>query len=260
MKPKIVFFDIDGTLLNQHKKLPVSAMKAVAKLQEAGIYTAIATGRAPFMHQHIRQELGIQSYLSYNGQYVRVGDKEIYKNPFKIQDMDHLLELAESHQHPLAYLGSEQMGANQKNHPFILTSFESLKHPAPAYHPHFYKENEIYQALLFFEKEDVPTYLDDHHVFDTIQWHEHSMDVIPKGGSKAKGIHAMLSYLGIAPEEAVAFGDGLNDIEMLKFVGHGIAMGNAVQAAKEAARDVTKPVDQDGIAFGLQKLGLIPAS
>lgn len=257
MKPKIVFFDLDGTLLDHQKKIPDSAARAVFNLQEQGIMTAIATGRAPFMHHTIRDSLGIDSFISYNGQYVVLNGNEVYKNPISIQGLEELNKKTTEHLHPVTYMGTEAMGASHSTHPFILKSFQSLKQPLPSFNPHFYKNNEIYQALLFFEKEARPTYLDDHDLFDVIQWHEHSMDVVPKGGNKAKGIQAMLQFLEMDASEAVAFGDGLNDIDMLKYVGHGVAMGNAVTEAKEAARDVTLDADQDGIAFGLKKMGLI---
>ncbi len=63
--------------------------------------------------------------------------------------------------------------------------------------------------------------------------------------------------MDISASEAVAFGDGYNDIEMLGLVGVGIAMGNAETALKQAADFVTKPVHEDGIMFGLKKIGLL---
>lgn len=257
MKPKIVFFDIDGTLLNHDKQLPETTIKAVYQLQDKGIITAIATGRAPFMHHTIRNQLRIQSAISYNGQYVVYEGKEIFKNPIPLSALNDLHELGQTHLNPMTFMGSEGMGATHEEHPFIQRSFSSLKQPFPIYAPDYYKENEIYQALLFFEKGLRPTYLDSHHLFDTIVWHEHAADVLPKGGSKAEGIKSVLNVLEIDPSEVVAFGDGLNDIDMLKYVGQGIAMGNAVQEAKEAARDVTADVSEDGIFLGLKKLGLI---
>ncbi|MEF3402006.1 HAD hydrolase family protein, partial [Enterobacter kobei] len=67
---KIVFFDVDGTLVGETKEIPASAKQAIAKLKENGVYVAIATGRGPFMLDEIRKELDINSYICYNGQYV----------------------------------------------------------------------------------------------------------------------------------------------------------------------------------------------
>lgn len=54
-----------------------------------------------------------------------------------------------------------------------------------------------------------------------------------------------------------AFGDGLNDLEMIEFVGTGVAMGNAVESLKEIADFIPKPVDEDGIKYGIEQLGLL---
>ena len=67
---KIVFFDIDGTLLDHEKNLPDSTKKAIKLLQDNGVFVAIATGRAPFMFTNLREELEIDSFVSFNGQFV----------------------------------------------------------------------------------------------------------------------------------------------------------------------------------------------
>ena len=73
------------------------------------------------------------------------------------------------------------------------------------------------------------------------------VDVIPENGGKGMGIKTMLDYLGFSKEEAMAFGDGGNDIEMLEFVKYGVAMGNSGENVKKSAAYVTDDVDSDGI-------------
>src|SRR5690625_6342097 len=80
MHEKIVFFDIDGTLVDDDKNIPVSAKQAIDELKRNDVYVAIATGRAPFMFEHIRQELEIESYVSFNGQYVVLDRKSTRLN------------------------------------------------------------------------------------------------------------------------------------------------------------------------------------
>ena len=72
-----------------------------------------------------------------------------------------------------------------------------------------------------------------------------------------RGIQEYLDRLGISVRETMAFGDGHNDIEMLRFAGIGVAMGNASDEVKGAADYVTDSVDEDGIALALQHFGLI---
>ena len=83
------------------------------------------------------------------------------------------------------------------------------------------------------------------------------MDIIAKGGGKVEGIRKFLQREGIAVEETIAFGDAENDIEMLKFAGIGVAMGNGEEGAKQAADYITADIDDDGVAKALVHFGLI---
>lgn len=76
-------------------------------------------------------------------------------------------------------------------------------------------------------------------------------------GGKDAGIRAVLDYEGILPGETMAFGDGHNDIGMLKFAGIGVAMGDAEQAVRDSADYVTSSVDDDGIARALRHFGVL---
>ena len=91
----------------------------------------------------------------------------------------------------------------------------------------------------------------------TIRWHISGVDILDKDGSKARGIHAVLDKLGLTMMDAWAFGDGLNDIEMLSLVSFGVAMGNAHDDLKQVADFVCPKHTDDGIFKGLQELGVI---
>lgn len=254
---KIVFFDIDGTLLDHDKKLPDATKEAIKTLQDNGIYVAIATGRAPFMYEGLREELGIESFVSFNGQYVVFENQVIYTNPLDVGKLEELLEDSKRSEHPVVHLNHETMKANHEHHRFIEESMGSLKFPHPGYSPDFYKGRDIYQSLLFCTEEEESFYRIKYKEFTFIRWHQYSMDILPAGGSKAEGIKKMIDRLGFEMEDVYAFGDGLNDIEMLQSVGTGVAMGNAVTEVQKHADLITKPVDEDGIFFGLKELELI---
>ncbi|MEM5595787.1 HAD-IIB family hydrolase [Niallia circulans] len=80
MTYKIVFIDIDGTLVNEEKQIPNDAKAAIKELKKRNILIVLATGRAPYFFSHILDELGLSSYISFNGSYVVHGKKEVYKN------------------------------------------------------------------------------------------------------------------------------------------------------------------------------------
>jgi Cof subfamily protein (haloacid dehalogenase superfamily) len=128
----------------------------------------------------------------------------------------------------------------------------------PSYYPAYYIDHEIYQVLLFCQEHQEKTYREEYRgTFDFIRWHDDALDILPTGGSKAKGIEAFVKKMRMKPENVYAFGDALNDIEMLQTAGTGIAMGNGLNEAKKAADFVTKSVDEDGIYHGLKHFGLI---
>ena len=89
-----------------------------------------------------------------------------------------------------------------------------------------------------------------------ISW-ERAADVVSAKSGKGNSIGKVLDYFGLKPEEAMAFGDHYNDLEMLQAVGTGVAMGNATDALKAVADDVCGPVSEDGIYHYCRKIGLI---
>ncbi|KMM38830.1 Cof-type HAD-IIB family hydrolase [Guptibacillus hwajinpoensis] len=254
---KIVFFDIDGTLLDHDKQIPASTRESLKKLTENGIHVAIATGRAPFMFANLRKDLGINTFISFNGQYVKHEDNVVLTNPLSKDEIISLEEAAKENNHPMVFLDHEAMMSNHDQHPHIMKSMDDLKMHYPGFDPSYYHSREIYQALLFCESNEEANYRNTYGNLDFIRWHDFSMDVIPPGGSKARGIEAMIEHLGFKRENTYAFGDALNDIEMLKFAGTGIAMGNAYEEVKKVADVITDPVDQNGIRSGLEKVGLL---
>lgn len=254
---KIVFFDIDGTLLDDEKQLPDSALEALEKLKKTGVYIAFATGRAPFMVEQLCRDLDIHSYVCFNGQYVVYEKEVLYKNPLRPAHIQDLHSYAAKNGHPLIYMNEKTMKTTTENHVHVRDSLKSLKLPYPRVNGEFFRQSHIYQTLVFCTEDEEGKYIGKYDYFDFIRWHRYSLDVIPPGGSKAVGIKKIIDHLGVRMENVYAFGDGLNDIEMIKKVGVGVAMGNAVDEVKQQADFVTKDVAKDGIYHSLKTLQLI---
>ena len=257
MENNIVFFDIDGTLLDSNKQIPSSTKRAVEKLKQNGTYVAIATGRAPFMFEAIREELGIDSFVSFNGQYVVFEGKTIYNNPLEQEGLKELYRNSSAYRYPMVFMNEETMRATEGNHPHITKSLSSLQFKYPKVDPDFFEDNTIYQALLFCEQDQEKAFITKDDVFHYIRWHDYSCDVLPGGGSKAVGVQKLIEAAEFSQENAYAFGDGLNDLEMLQEIGTGVAMGNAVPDLKHVADYTTDHVDNDGIMNGLKHFQLL---
>ncbi|PZF90393.1 Cof-type HAD-IIB family hydrolase [Listeria ivanovii] len=254
---KIVFFDVDGTLVGETKEIPASAKQAIAELKENGIYVAIATGRGPFMLDEIRKELGIDSYICYNGQYVIFEGKEIFAKPLPTESLERLISVATEHEHPIVFSGKESMRANLPDHDRVTRGMDSIKRGYLKVDANYYKGRDIFQCLLFCEESFDAYYRKEFKQYGFLRWHEVSVDVCPADGSKAEGIKQMIKQLGFSMEDTYAFGDGVNDIKMLEAVGTGVAMGNCRDEVKEVADYVTSHVDDDGVYNALKHLQLI---
>ncbi|MGG1676967.1 Cof-type HAD-IIB family hydrolase [Neobacillus sp. NRS-1170] len=257
MQKPIVFFDIDGTLLTEEKTIPDTTKKAVQLLQEKGVHTVIATGRVPKMFYWIQKELNIDSYVSMNGQYVVFEGKEIYANPIDPEKLQSLTTMTASNGHALAYCSHNDFKVSEKNHPVIESGFDALMMAYPEVDTEFYKHSSIYQGHLYCEGKDEKLYFDHFPDLSFVKWHDSAYDILPKGASKAVGIRKMLEVLDMKMENSFAFGDGLNDLEMLTAVGTGIAMGNAVPEAKAVADVITTSSSNNGILNGLIQVGLL---
>lgn len=256
MGKKIVFFDIDGTLLDFDKNMPDSARQALKDLQEKGTHIAIATGRGPLMAEPLLKELNIDCYVCYNGSICVYDGEIIYSNPISKDLCEKVTQFANVNGHSAIYMGDFQYFSSRRDS-YINESFNELYAPIPEVNPDFYKTNPVYQMLLFYKEEDNEKYSKEITELELVRWHELSVDVLPKGGSKAFGIRQMVERLGFDMKDVYAFGDGLNDLEMLTEVGTGICMGNGHPLVKEAADYVTDDVSNDGLYKGLKHFGLI---
>ena len=254
---QLILFDIDGTLLDHNHQVPSSAKAAVAALQAAGHTVALATGRSPFMLEQLRLELGLSSYVGFNGQYVVHEGEVIYMNPHATELLRELATFAAERNHPLVHLDAERMSCSQAYHPYVEQCMSSLRVEHPACDPLFYEGRAIFQTMLFCTQEQEEAYRSRFNKLHFVRWHSYSMDVLPAEGSKAAGIQMLMERTGFRQEDTIAFGDNYNDMEMFSYVGCGIAMGNAPEPVKSLAALVTAEAHQDGIWRGLQWAGLI---
>lgn len=255
---KLIFFDIDGTLVDSDGIIPTSTKEGIAQLKELGHDVVIATGRAPFMFDDIRQELDIHSYVCFNGQLAVFGDQIIHKNPLNQEALKRLTTAAEENGHPIVHVDPFGIGASDPHHNDLIECMQPDKLAVPIIHDaHYYEGRDIIQSMLFLREHETASYVSNFSDFRFTHWHPLAVDVDPAGGSKAKGCEVVMNHLGYSIDHVYAFGDGLNDIDMLSFVQNSIAMGNAHPEVKRVSRFVTKSVGEHGIYHGLKMVGLL---
>lgn len=256
---KAVFFDIDGTLVSfQTHQIPQSTIDSINQLKAQGIKVFIATGRRLGSINNIGA-LTFDGYITLNGGYCTIGkEKVIYTHSIPQEDiiaLSHYQETVEDF--PCAVVQEEEIYMNYKN-AAVDQIFTLLNFPAPPLRP--LREivyNKTYQLIAFFTEEQEEHILSVLPHCESTRWNPLFSDVVPKGSNKGVGIDKILAHYDFTLEEAMAFGDGGNDIEMLRHVGLGVAMGNAAEDVKEAADYVTSSVDDDGIHKALQHFGIL---
>lgn len=253
---KLLLLDIDGTLLNSKKELPVSAKEALVKARQKGHDLAIATGRAPFMIHNLLKELEIDTYITFNGQYIVHGSKPIHSEALKPGSLSDIVEFAEQRDHPLVFMNEKKMVSSIDFHPDIDESIKTLKFPHPPAEKEFHMNNDIYQALVFCKEEEEKQYHNNFEDLRFVRWHRVSCDILPLGGSKASGIERLIKATGHSLKETIAFGDGLNDVQMMEIAGFSVAMDNGHDETKKLASYVAGHVDEDGLAKAFEHLKL----
>lgn len=254
---KLLFFDVDGTLYNSQKKLPQSAKEAIAQARENGHKIAIATGRAPFMIESLLKELNIKTYICFNGQYVVYEGETIFTDGIPNEELKDIIAFSGKRGEPVVFIDDKEMVASIPGHSHIEESLATLKVPYPRVDESFYEIKQVYQTLIFMTEEDEHLYKEKFPNVQFIRWHPFCCDILPKKGSKLRGINKILTHLGCSMDDVIAFGDGLNDIEMLQGVGTGVAMGNSHKEVLAVADVIAPHVDDDGLANIMKKLHLI---
>lgn len=258
MQYKIVFFDIDGTLLNSSREIPKSTVDAMDQLRKVGIVSAIASARTPYNTHYLLDDLPVDTYIFYNGGLIFHKDTVLHQDVIASSTVDSLVTQAVQNHHSAMPEGREHFSLVSEEPDKIIETYAKMWDHAKRV-PFQELKDPVSQIDLFCKDEEVDSYINAFPNLTFYPWASRpsAFNVIPKGVSKAYGIQLILQKLGFSKAESVAFGDGPNDLEMLAYVGTGVAMGNAVDELKAKADFITKHVDDDGIAYGLRHLGMI---
>lgn len=252
MSKKIFFFDIDGTLAIKNV-VPEDTKIALKKLQELGHYVFICTGR-PYIYAKYHFEDYVDGFICANGRYIVYKEEVLLDEPLTLEQVNYFVssfeKLACGYNFNGVNIGyahgidADKLADMQTDyeHPYFIEKFKNEDIKAHMFDVHF-DNQEHYQKIL--------TYLQNSVVFNEHFGHN-SADATIIGYDKGIGIEKLLAILKIARDDSYAFGDGFNDICMFKVVGHPIAMGNGVAAAKEASEYVTNDINDGGIYKALQ--------
>ena len=263
--PRAIFFDIDRTLYDHRSDfVPPSTLAAIAALRTRGIVPAIATGRGyAALPPRIAQLVAsgeIALVVSSNGQYNRLGDRVLSAHPLPVADIESLIRAFRAHDWEYTFVSERHMAAGRSRG----SSHRVLRgYPCYIVAPDYFREHAVHQMIVLAPVEEeaaLQAILADHGGgYRSVRSHASAVDLLHADGSKARGIADACAALGFAPQETMAFGDGLNDVEMFAAVGCAVAMGDACDALKAVASHITGTLEEDGIARALLDLGVLTA-
>lgn len=246
MKPRIIFFDIDGTLVPLKEGIRPRTVEALQKLRQNGIRLCIATGRTP-MEMPKFDGVTFDALLTYNGSYCFTPERDIFKNLIPKEDIVTLRRNAAALGRPLALATDSRLVANGTEPDLeeyfaiggvklvVADDFDEVA------------QGEVYQVLMGGREEEYPAILNDVTHAKIAAWWDRAVDIIPANGGKGIAVEKVLEFYGIDKADSMAFGDGNNDIEMFGAVGTGVAMANASDRLKAVAADTCRDVKEDGV-------------
>jgi Cof subfamily protein (haloacid dehalogenase superfamily) len=271
---KAIFLDIDGTLVSTVTHIiPQSAKEALLEAHDAGHKLFISTGRTIMQFPYL-EDIPFDGYLTLNGAFEctggvaipkegtpSIGSAEvIFSRTFEPEVKQRIADWQDSHEKfpmlamsdtmaTMTYIDERVIAYNKMvnidaTKIQVMDLHERIKYPVHQFCAFVSPEAEKNLAKVLF------------HGCDLSRWNSYFMDVNQKWISKKRGMDEILNYFNIPVRDTIAFGDGGNDIPIIKHAALGIAMANGNLETKEAADYVTDSVDEDGISNALRKFVL----
>lgn len=251
----LVFFDIDGTLATG-KHVPESAAEGLRLLRENGDLVFICTGRNPaYAEKNFGQYA--DGFICCNGRLAVKGGEVLYSHPLSDEQIREIVKRMDAVGAGYAFLGTDEgyYGGDPAGYE-VMSRVQDKGFVKNGLAEHM----NVYTFDAYLGTPDrisvIQEALDGFAIANPHGPHP-SADITVLGVDKGTALVHVAEVLGVPLENTYGFGDGRNDICMLKAVGHGIAMGNAIDETKAAADYVTTDINDNGVWNGLKHYGLI---
>lgn len=275
MTIKAIVLDMDGTLLTSKKDISQRTHDALIKAQEKGIKVILASGRPTQGMVQFAKSLKMDEHhgliVSHNGaRVIDVSTNElIYDKSLSVAEAKDILKhLSQFNVIPMVekeermYVNDVFSGMiNTSQGPINIIEYESRGGGyllSEARELASIVDHNLPKILVAAEKQYYDKHIED--IFTPFKGKVNGMfsaefyfEFTALGVDKAKTLNTVLHKYNIVPSELIAFGDGENDLSLIEYAGIGVAMGNAVDIVKQAADDITRSNDEDGIADSLEK-------
>ncbi|MCS4485355.1 Cof-type HAD-IIB family hydrolase [Staphylococcus americanisciuri] len=265
MKPDLIIFDMDDTLLTSQNRVSQKTKDYLLKVQQLGYKLTLASGRPTEGMMAVAKELKLDQYgsyiMSYNGgQIIDVANQSIIaKQSVSKENFDRIVDFCRQH-NMLVLTYYEGRIVCEGTHHYMGVESELTGMPMIQVDDiKAYVQTDVPKVMAVDDEDKIASmYASEAQQFTdelaiTIS-KPFFLEFMCKGVSKGTAIRRLAEQRGMSVKNMIAFGDSANDFDMIETVGTGIAMGNAREDLKEKADLVTKSHDEEGIPFILTQL------
>ncbi|MBO4288495.1 MAG: Cof-type HAD-IIB family hydrolase [Lachnospiraceae bacterium] len=258
---KAVYFDIDGTLWDRANYIPDSTKEAIRLLKEKGHSVMICSGRCRgYIHNEELLGLGFDGIVSGCGTMIEYHDQVLYY--FRVPKDRAVWTVETSKRFGMRPIleGREYLYLYREDFMEDAYGQKLMRENGPRLRliDETWGEWEFSKFSVDMRDADVQgCFAELSEYYDFLVHSARVAEIVPRGFDKARGMRQLSGHLGIPIEDTVAFGDGMNDMGMIRAAGIGVAMGNGVDALKSAADLVAPAMAEDGVYAACKTLGLI---
>ena len=273
MNPKLIFLDIDGTLTAPGSNTPPeSALAAIRRARENGHKIFLCSGRNPAMLAPL-MKYQFEGAVAGAGGYVFAGDKILYDCPMERDDFETAMRLLKENgvfrtieakegswcDDGMGEFLQQVSGGNSE----LMRWRKALEEDLGIRPMGEYKGAPVYKIVFMCREssqlDPAKKALEERYNFVVQDMRGAGClngEMINRQYDKGKGVRIVAEALGFGLEDTIGFGDSMKDLEMIETVGYSVCMDNGSPRLKEISDLVCPAVDQDGLAFAFEKLGL----
>jgi hypothetical protein len=253
--------DVDGTLLDDEKKLDAKTIETIKLAVKQGLIFTICTGRPIQGVVPLVEKIGLDlPFITYNGAMIIKGKSREILYDLKMTDEDAraVIELGTKYGTTISIWANNKLYVNRLNQKAYDYGALSNTKPLPINDLDAIIKSGVTKVLWYDQVETINKFQKEagNYLSKTINFHTsqpYFLEFVDHKASKAKALARLGEYYGIKQEEIIAVGDGYNDLSMIEYAGLGVAMANAEEAIREKADYITLTNNENGVAHVIEK-------